>query len=814
MAKKSPQDPNSRRPKPDEDMENAMPEVAETTDPTEHNKLDPGLRMIAMTAATEMADFEAESAFSVDASEAAAPEVSLFVQFTGDIAAIEAAGFKTRTVAGDIATGDIAVSQLAALEAVTSIIRMEISRVMNNELDLAAADVRVAPVHTGPPGHRGAGVIVGIIDSGIDYRHHCFRGTDGRSRILAIWDQALARTGSETSPAGFTYGVEYRQAQINTALAAANPLTVVRHQDSAAAGFHGTHVTGIAAGDGSVAGQGRPAFTFVGIAPEADIVVVANNRGRAAGERGLGDSADTLDAARYIFNFAQALGRPVVINQSQGDNVGPHDGTSLLERGLDNLLGGAGRAFVKSAGNEGARNRHASGTLTNGAVQTLQFNVPTGVAQVTLDLWYRGADRIGVAVTRPGGTATANFNPPSSTTINLPGGNRLFLDSSLNDPGNSDNRIFITISRNTAAQVQSGNWSLTLRGNSISFGQWDAWIQRNSFSQFLPPFVNAARTISVPGTAREIITVGSYITRGAGVGAISSFSSLGPTRDGRRAPTLSAPGQSLFSANVTTAADQYQDMMGTSMAAPMVAGAVALMLQRRPAMTAEQIRNCLISSARSDGNTGATPNNAWGAGKLDVQAAFACAAPRPPRTLLPPCPIRTLTPPCVIQTLTLNQCGQRTLTPPCIIRTATVPCTVPTVIAPCPQTVSAPCPIPTVVAPCPVQTVNPPCGFQTQSPACFQTQTLSAGCGVLVPDPTLVINPGVNPAINPGLNPALNPAINMPQGGPGSPPETWQTATANLDWTADWAGSAPENAPADPPDEDGIMSFWYGNPGY
>jgi hypothetical protein len=784
MAKRGPQDPTTRRPKPAEDNENAMPEVAETTDPTQHGKLDPGLRMITMTAATAMAELDSESAFALAASDAAPPEVSLFVQFSGDISAIEQAGFQTRTVAGDIACGDIAVSQLAALEAVPSIIRMEASRVMNNELDLASTDVRVAPVHTGPPGHRGAGVIVGIIDSGIDYRHQCFRAPDGRSRILAIWDQGLVRTGTEAPPAGFTYGVEYRQARINTALDSANPLTIVRHQDSAAAQFHGTHVTGIAAGDGSVAGQGRPAFTFIGIAPEADIIVVANNRGRAAGERGLGDSADTLDAVRYIFDFAQSLGRPVVINQSQGDNVGPHDGTSLLERGLDNLLGGAGRAFVKSAGNEGARNRHASGTLTGGGVQTVQFNVPGGVPQVTIDLWYRGADRFGIAVTRPGGTATANVNPPTSTTINLPGGNQVFIDSSLNDPGNADNRIFLTITRGTAAQVQSGNWSLTLRGNTISFGQWDAWIQRNSASQFLAPFVNAARTISVPGTAREIITVGSYITRGAGVGAISSFSSLGPTRDGRRAPTLSAPGQTLFSANVTTAADQYQGMMGTSMAAPMVAGAVALMLQRRPTMTAEQIRNCLMNSARTDANTGATPNNAWGSGKLDVQAAFACAAPPTVRTVLPPCNL---------QTLVASRCLPRTVVPPCTIRSIT-----------------APCPIQTQVTPCNIQTVAPICPVPTQSPICTTAQTLTAGCSVTIPNPTVVINPGVNPAVNPAINPAINPA-GISQSEPA--PATWQAATANVDWTADWSAAA-DAAPPDTPDEDGIMSFWYGNPGY
>ena len=778
MAKrKSPRSTAARSNRPAEESENALPEVAQTEDPTDRAKLDPGLRLIAMSAVSEMPEFESESSFSVSADAPAKPTVSLFVQFTGDIAPIEQAGFQTRTVAGDVATGDIEISKLPALEGVPSIVRMEVSRVMNNELDLAAVESRVGPVHTGPPGHRGAGVIVGIIDSGIDYRHQCFRAPDGRSRILAIWDQALTRVGTETSPAGFAFGVEYRQAQINAALAVPNPLTVVRHQDSAGAGFHGTHVSGISAGDGSVAGQGRPAFTFVGVAPEADIVVVANNRGRAAGERGLGDSADTLDAARYIFDFAASLGRPAVINQSQGDNVGPHDGTSLLERGLDNLLGGAGRAFVKSAGNEGTRNRHASGTLTGGGVQTVQFNVPGGVPQVTVDLWYRGADRIGVSVTRPGGAATATVNPPSTTTINLPGGNQVFIDSSVIVPGNGDNRIFLTISRGTAGQVQTGNWSMTIRGNTISFGQWDAWIQRNSDSQFLPPFVNAARTISVPGTAREIITVASYVTRGAGVGSISSFSSLGPTRDGRRAPTLAAPGQTLFSANVTTAADQYQGMAGTSMASPMVTGAVALMLQRRPTMTAEQIRDCLMSTARSDGNTGATPNNAWGAGKLDVQAAFACAGPPVVPTRRPECVVSTATPPCI-----------RTVNPVCLITTSPG----------CPSTQRPQC-IPHTTTPvCVVQTVTAACLPRTTGPGCLPVNTLGPGCGVLIPNPTVVINPGV-PVAGPGQSEAE---------------AAWAAATAGMDWSADWTTGEQGGAVAGSPDDDGIMSFWYGNPGY
>jgi subtilisin family serine protease len=599
-------------------------------------KLDPGLKFLAQQSETDLQEFADEAIFALEAEPESEPMATVLIQFDGDLAAIEQAGFRTRTVAGDVATGEVAIRRLGELEGLDAVKRMEASRVLGRELDLAIPESRVGTVHSGPPGHRGAGVIVGIIDSGIDYTHEAFRMNDGTSRILAIWDQRLTPKDSESNPANFSYGVEYRKSAIDAALAAADPFTVVRHQDLQipADGFHGTHVAGIAAGDGSASGQGRPAFTFIGVAPEADIAVVANTRGRAAGERGLGDSADTLDAIRYLFDLAASLGRPVVINQSQGDNVGPHDGTSILERGIDNLLGGPGQAMVKSAGNEGARNRHASGTIPVDGITNVQFVVPPNQASpVTIDIWYRGSDQFGFSATPPGGAASDAVSPGTTTVLALPNGNELFVDSDLNDPENGDNRIFAVISAGTAATVQPGTWSFTLQGAAVTIGQWNAWIQRNSSAQFLPPFVNPARTISVPGTSREIITAGSYITRGAGIGSVSSFSSLGPTRDGRQAPTVAAPGQVLIAPQPTSTGDTYGTMQGTSMASPMVTGTVALMLQKDPDLTQTQIRDCLTHNARSDAFTGTTPNNAWGAGKLDAGAAFRCV--RPPQAEQP-----------------------------------------------------------------------------------------------------------------------------------------------------------------------------------
>jgi subtilisin family serine protease len=803
-----------RKPSRAEETVPAPASINETDDQSWMAKLDPGLRLLCTSATSAMPGFATESAFAVNAESTAEPTVSVLVQFQGNLQALENAGLVTRSVVGDVATGEIPVSKLSGFDTLPEVKRLEASRVLNRELDLALPESRVTPIHTGPPGHRGVGVIVGVIDSGVDYQHDCFRAPDGRTRILAIWDQALNPQGTEHSPAGLNFGVEYTQTDINAALASANPLARVRHEDQADADFHGTHVVGIAAGDGSIAGQSRPAFTFVGVAPEADIVVVANNRGRAAGERGLGDSADTLDAARYIFDLAASLGRPAVINQSQGDNVGPHDGTSLLERGLDNLLGGPGRAFVKSAGNEGAKNRHASGTLAAGGIQTIQFNVPGSTPVVTLDFWYRGADRISASFTPPGGVATAGVNPGTTTTINLPNGNSVFVDSSLNDPGNNDNRIFVTIQRGTAASVRSGSWSMTITGTTISSGIWDAWIQRNSNSQFLPPFVNSARTISVPGTARKIITAGSYVSRGAGVGSISSFSSLGPTRDGRSAPTVAAPGQALFSAAPDSTGDPYQSLSGTSMAAPMVTGTVALMLQRRPAMNIDEIRNCLTSTARSDGSTGAVPNNAWGAGKLDAEAAFRCAGPVVvPLTTAPGCVVRTTQPQCIPVTNTPSCI--RTLTPSCI-RTQSPPCR--TLTPSCIRTLDPSC----------VLTSRPPCNIQTLGPGCPRP---TARC----PFPPIRGGGGGGAeseaarawAASGGWDPNAAAAWAWQQQQQQMPEQDWTNAASEADWSTDWAAAAEaagaaeataaEIARAEAPgsaEPDNITSFWHGNKGY
>lgn len=552
-------------------------------------------------------------------------QVRVLASFDGEVRALTDAGMTITSRAGDVVAGFVPLSKLDDVAAVPGLEAIEQSRPMRRELDVSMPETRAQLVHTGPPGRRGAGVIVGIIDSGIDWRHEAFRRADGTSRILRIWDQRLTPVAGETAPAAFGFGVEYTKAQIDAHLAGGVPAVPVRHAD---AGGHGSHVAGIAAGDGSAAGPAspggviRPAFTFVGMAPEADIIAAANTIGAA----GLGDSANTLDAANYIFAQAAALGRPCVINLSQGDYIGPHDGTSLLERGIDTLLGTRGRAMVKSAGNALQDRAHAQGNVAAGGILALPMQVGGGDAtDDVVDIWYEGADRMGLSIIPPGGAATAVVNPGTTTTLALPGGNRVFVDSTLANPFNGDNRIFLRLQRGTAAAIAAGTWQLRLHGQVIVNGLAHAWIQRGHGPVFLAPAVSIASSISIPGTGRRIISVGSYITKGAGVGDSSSFSSRGPTRDGRLKPELCAPGQAITSANAGGgAAAPYIGMSGTSMAAPHVTGAVALMLQRRPTATVTQIRNCLTRTARKDAFTGPVASQEWGHGKLDALAANNC----------------------------------------------------------------------------------------------------------------------------------------------------------------------------------------------
>lgn len=566
-----------------------------------------------------------------------AERVHVLLQFKRELSALEQIGFSPTAVIGDIAAGSIAPQQLAQLVAHPDVLIVEASRALKDELDVSLVAINLAYPITRQrtvPG-RGRGAIIGIIDSGFDLTHPCFCDARGQSRIIAAWDQVNVGDGAGTPPAGFDYGVEYRREAINAHLTDAAPLLITNsaplNADDTSVGLHGTQVAGIAAGNGA------PDGVFTGVAPEAELIFVAYR-----GDVPIGGSAFMVDAIKYIIEQARACGQPVVINLSQGDNLGAHDGTSLLEQAIDLYIEREGVLMVNSAGNGQGGRHHARGLVQAGQQTSVAFNLrPRADRPVDgdmFDLWYNRLDRFALALQPPTGALSKFVAPDTHEVLTFGADNKAYVYSATKVPGNGDNRISIILEK--GADWPAGRWSFVLRGEQVVFGNFDVWVDRPqgvSVVTFLQPpeaqpadaQADDACTVTLPGTARHIISVGGFIARprnGMLEGDHAPLSSLGPTRDGRIKPDITAPG---FDVTTTvpheagaSGHDNYRRASGTSMAAPHVTGVLALLLALRPELTVGQIKAALLATARSDSFTGATPNATWGRGKLDAEAAY------------------------------------------------------------------------------------------------------------------------------------------------------------------------------------------------
>lgn len=558
-----------------------------------------------------------------------AARVHVMVKFTGDLEDLRAVGFEPSTLrqhpteGWSIAAGSVSVDGLAALDQIPHVVKVEGSRPMQRELDRSVPEINVDELHNLSEPLKGAGVVVGIIDAGVDYTHQNFRHSDGTSRILGILDQKQ--------------NVTYTQGQINTALQGGAPLLTVDGKDG-----HGTHVAGIAAGDGSQAGDCRGQFTYVGVAPEADIIFVVFSSDTTA----IGESENLINAMEFIWQHPRVAGRPVVINISLGDNLGPHDGTSLVEQMIDlDILINPAHVVIKSAGNEGDTNRHAEVTIAAGDTADLRFTVPSGVGfSRYIECWYEGAGSVRTTVLAPGDPRPASPpvepNNSNNWTVNqaLPANQRTVvrMDSRTLDSDNNDNSIHIELDPAAAARLPSGEWLLRLRNTGAAPVTVDAWIERSDNGPaFHTDDATRAGTISIPGTAQSVITVGAYAQSGFlffdWTGDLAASSSRGPTRDGRTKPDIAAPGVGIKSAQARSSTNCccdccgsfYTNMNGTSMAAPHVTGVAALMFQQDPNLTAALVKEHLMNTARvPDGvDPDDLPDSNWGAGKVDAAAA-------------------------------------------------------------------------------------------------------------------------------------------------------------------------------------------------
>jgi outer membrane protein OmpA-like peptidoglycan-associated protein/subtilisin family serine protease len=479
-------------------------------------------------------------------------------------------------------------------------------------IDVEPSDLRRPPALA----QTGRGSVIGVIDWGCDVAHPDFISADGRTRLLALWDQRSPR--SDLNPYG--YGQVLRQAAIDDALGSDDPYRRLRYhpaQSDSGIGAHGTHVLGIAAGNGRGGGP-------LGIAPEAELIFV--QLGRPGWDRAgpLGDSSHLLDALHFI--VSEAGQRPLVINMSIGRHAGPHDGSTLVEQAIDWLVRARpGTAVVQSTGNYYARDVHCSGRLWNGAVDELAFEVHSGNSTPNeLEVWYPGRDVFSATLLGPDGRHLATVPLGGKATIEIDGARVGNLYHRARDPNNGDHHINLFQYTN----APSGVWRLQLTGKDVSDGRYHAWIERDPGCSrcqalFDSGQVDRRHTTGSICNGLQTIAVGAYDAHHPST-PLARFSSSGPTRDGRLRPLLLAPGVRVLSARSRPRSGEgppLTRMSGTSMAAPHVTGTIALMLEAAGRIDIVQIRRALFDSLGPCPGDRPEDRHRAGLGVLDVAAA-------------------------------------------------------------------------------------------------------------------------------------------------------------------------------------------------
>ena len=566
-------------------------------------------------------------------------ELDVFVVGNATREQLEAAGARVRTAVPGVFTAWIPLDRVEAVAAIAGVSRIDGAEIDQVSNDLGAIATGAATLRAAGPaftGLNGAGVVVGNVDTGVDYDHDDFKDALGHTRVLKIWDQTNA---VGPAPAGFAYGTEWTAAQIDGLASTAGDTH-----------GHGTHTMGTAAGDGSAVALGSaPAFTYAGMAPMADIIVVDGST------TGSFSRAQMADGVNYIFGQATALGKNAVVNMSIGSQSGPKDGTDAFEQTVD-ALSGPGRIVVLSAGNDRSQPLHAEWFPGNPHPTMSISSTATSARFVVIRGYYEATEQHDVTITAPGGTVVGPIALggisgayPGPLT---PKGN-VYIENGVTLTSTGDKLVYIEINAANGATI-SGTWTFTYTPVVIGAagGEVDMWRTSTSGGagstyNFVVGNQPDEEIINAIATGANSIAAGAWVSRqtwvdcaGVGVafgqpaaGSIASFSSPGPTRDGRVKPDVSGPGTAIISAKTGDVAAvcaspdvdveglEHTANQGTSMSAPHASGAVALLYQKYGALTPTQVQALLHDRAIVDGFVtalGAAPNKDFGWGKLNL----------------------------------------------------------------------------------------------------------------------------------------------------------------------------------------------------
>jgi hypothetical protein len=483
------------------------------------------------------ADVAAPSRLHVEAT-GGGPAVDVVVQSTRDVGTdVAAAGGTVNSNLGRgasrILTARVPVAALDGIAAIPGVTRVGASLLLEPSLDVStnadntqAQTVWSSVVDAANQPVTGKGVIVAVVDSGIDLTHQDFRKADGSTRVIGLWDQTTGSGGAVAGGVSYAYGSECSPAQINAGICAETDTS-----------GHGTHVAAIAASNGRAytgATDGSPTG-YKGMAPDADLLIVKSDL----------STAHVIDGWNWVVAEARTAGKPVVIVNSSGAHFGAHDGTSDVEAAID-ALSDAGVVFVVAAGNSGSDKLHGSGQATAGTPSTAKvaFNQSGGLlTTATIDLWYRSADSLAIGVTAPNGTVLGPVVKGEAQTFPLtytpPGGGtakptQIEIHQDGVGPNAQTVHAWVTIRSTSSSVYLQDTWQLTFRADSLGSadggggpnpGRWDGWMDGATAGRlnWVDPVaagtnggLDYSETLTEPGTARRHVVYDLGEIRGLG----------------------------------------------------------------------------------------------------------------------------------------------------------------------------------------------------------------------------------------------------------------------------------------------------------
>ena len=462
---------------------------------------------------------------------------------------------------------------------------------LNRQPSIAASCI--LSVKNPPLSLTGRGVFVAVIDTGIDIFHPDFIDDDGNTKIYELWDQTV----SGTPPSPFVNGNVYTREEINAVLHLENGRRMFESRDNSG---HGTHVASICAGRN-------------GVASEAELIVVKLGNTR---EREFPRTTQMMTALQYVISTASKLTKPVAINISYGHNYGDHRGNSLLETFVSQIAGQWKCSICIGTGNEGNSGRHKQGKIA-AKTETILFDIAPFEQNLNLQIWKDFVDTFQMVLISPSGTRHEITDQQGKSQY-MYGNTMVFVYNGYPTPYNVRQEIYFSFIPMEGEYIESGQWELQISPVDIRNGEYQMWLPvsagSNQETRFLEP--DKVFTLTIPSTARNVISVGAYDVR---YQTYADFSGRGDQKFCVNKPDLVAPGVGILAAAV---GGGESVLSGTSMATPFVAGSAALLMEwgiirgNDPYLYGERMKAYFHRGARQMNGFRDYPNDEIGYGRL------------------------------------------------------------------------------------------------------------------------------------------------------------------------------------------------------